>query len=65
MEKGCVAIYPKLFRRIIEYMGDGGKIDGFKEHLQNKCDPLVRIEQVHFTRLDSILDIKGESMEAL
>jgi hypothetical protein len=58
-----VAIYPKLFRRIIEYMGDGGNIDGFKEHLQNKCDPLVRIEQVHFTRLDSILDIKEESMK--
>jgi hypothetical protein len=58
-----VAIFPKLFRRIVEYMGDGGSIDGFKEHLQSRCDPLVRIQQVHFTRLDSIVDIKGSSMK--
>ena len=41
-----VAILPKLFRRIVDYMGQGGKIDGFKEHLQ-RCEPLVRIQQVH------------------
>ena len=28
-----VAILPKLFRRIMDYMGNGGKIDGFKDHL--------------------------------
>ena len=57
-----VAILPKLFRRIVNYMGDGGKIDGFKEHLQKGCEPLVRIEQVHFTRLDAVVDVRGEKV---
>jgi len=57
-----VAILPKLFRRIVDYMGEGGKIDGFKEHLQKGCEPLVRIQQVHFTRLDAIVDVRGEKV---
>lgn len=57
-----VAILPKLFRRIVDYMGQGGKIDGFKEHLQKGCEPLVRIQQVHFTRLDAIVDVRGEKV---
>jgi len=57
-----VAILPKLFRRIVDYMGEGGKIEGFKEHLQKGCEPLVRIEQVHFTRLDAIVDMRGEKV---
>ena len=57
-----VAILPKLFRRIVDYMGEGGKIDGFKEHLQKGCEPLVRIQQVHFTRLDAIVDMRGEKV---
>jgi hypothetical protein len=54
-----VAVLPKLFRRIVDYMGAGGRIDGFKEHLQKGCEPLVRISQVHFTRLDAIVDVRG------
>ncbi len=57
-----VAILPKLFRRIVDYMGEGGKIDGFKEHLQKGCEPLVRIQQVHFTRLDAIVDMRGDKV---
>ena len=57
-----VAILPKLFRRIVDYMGAGGRIDGFKEHLQKGCEPLVRIQQVHFTRLDAIVDVRGEKV---
>jgi len=57
-----VAILPKLFRRIVDYMGAGGRIDGFKEHLQKGCEPLVRIQQVHFTRLDAIVDMRGEKV---
>jgi hypothetical protein len=57
-----VAILPKLFRRIVDYMGEGGGIDGFKEHLQKGCEPLVRIQQVHFTRLDVIVDVRGEKV---
>jgi hypothetical protein len=43
-------------------MGAGGRIDGFKEHLQKGCEPLVRIQQVHFTRLDAIVDMRGEKV---
>ena len=43
-------------------MGEGGRIDGFKEHLQKGCEPLVRIQQVHFTRLDAIVDVRGEKV---
>ncbi|MEI6103409.1 MAG: hypothetical protein WCP70_05645 [Methanothrix sp.] len=57
-----VAILPKLFRRIVDYMGEGGRIDGFKEHLQKGCEPLVRIQQVHFTRLDAVVDVRGEKV---
>ena len=45
-----VAILPKLFRRIVDYMGEGGNIDGFIDHLRNGCDPLVKVAQVQFTR---------------
>jgi hypothetical protein len=57
-----VVILPKLFRRIVDYMGAGGRIDGFKEHIQKRCEPLVRISQVHFTRLDAIVDVRGEKV---
>jgi endonuclease YncB( thermonuclease family) len=57
-----VAILPKLFRRIMDYMGNGGKIDGFKDHLLTGCEPVVRIEQVHFTRLDAIVQVKGDKV---
>jgi hypothetical protein len=43
-------------------MGESGEIDGFKEHLQKGCEPLVRISLVHFTRLDVIVDVLGEKV---
>ncbi len=47
-----VVILPKLFRRLVE--------DGFRAHLQARCEPLVRVSQVHFTRLDAVVDVKGD-----
>ncbi len=55
-----VEILPKLFRRLVDYMGDGGMMDGFRAHLQARCEPLVRVSQVHFTRLDAVVDVKGD-----
>jgi hypothetical protein len=55
-----VVVLPKLFRRIIEYIGNGGKIDDFKEHLLKGCDPLVRLPAVDFTRLDAVVDVQGD-----
>jgi len=58
-----IVILPKLFRRIVDYMGAGGKIDGFKDHLMNNCDPLVRISEAHFTRLDAVVEVKGDEVK--
>ena len=55
-----MVILPKLFRRLVDYMGDGGMMDGFRAHLQARCEPLVRVSQVHFTRLDAVVDVKGD-----
>ncbi|HEX7445694.1 MAG TPA: hypothetical protein VF300_04825 [Methanothrix sp.] len=58
-----VAILPKLFRRIVDYMGEGGSIDGFIDHLRNGCDPLVKVAQVQFTQLDTIVEVKGDRVK--
>lgn len=58
-----VAILPKLFRRIVGYMGEGGSIDGFVDHLRNGCDPMVKVAQVQFTRFDSIVEVKGDRVK--
>ncbi|MBK7386919.1 MAG: nuclease [Methanothrix sp.] len=55
-----VVILPKLFRRLVDYMGEGGMMNGFRDHLSARCEPLVRISQVHFTRLDAVVDVKGD-----
>jgi endonuclease YncB( thermonuclease family) len=55
-----VVIMPKLFRRIAEYMGDSGSITGFKQFLYAKWDPLIKIQQVHFTRMDNIVIVEGD-----
>ena len=60
-----VVILPKLFRRLVDYMGDGGMMDGFRAHLQARCEPLVRVSQVHFTRLDAVVDVKGDRVRLI
>jgi hypothetical protein len=57
-----IAVLPKLFRRIIDYMGGGGDIEGFKNYLLTRCEPLVRVKQVHFTRIDAIVEVKGDKV---
>ncbi|MDD1759152.1 MAG: thermonuclease family protein [Methanothrix sp.] len=57
-----IVIMPKLFRRIIEYMGNGGKIDEFMDHLLKGCEPLVKIPEVNFSRFDSIVEIKEDRL---
>jgi endonuclease YncB( thermonuclease family) len=60
-----VVILPKLFRRLVDYMGDGGMMYGFRAHLQARCEPLVRVSQVHFTRLDAVVDVKGDRVRLI
>jgi len=58
-----VAIFPKLFRRIMAYMGNGGGVEGFKDYLLKSCEPTVRIPQAHFTRFDSIVEVDGDRVK--
>jgi len=53
-------ILPKLFRRIVEHTSAGEDAGGFKEFLASSCEPLVKTPQVHFTRLDAVVEANGD-----
>jgi len=55
-------ILPKLFRRIISYMGDGGTIDGFKDYLAANPDPVMELDSGHFTNLDTFVEVTGHKI---
>lgn len=55
-------ILPKLFRRLVSFMGHGGKIDKFKEYLKEQNDQLTILPNTHFTRLDYIIDVQGDKV---
>lgn len=55
-------ILPKLFRRIINYMGNGGSIDGFKDYLAAAPDPVLVLETGHFTNLDTFIEVTGQQV---
>jgi len=56
-------ILPKLFRRLVSYMGHGGTIDNFKQYLKDQNDQLTIISNTHFTRLDYIVEINGDEVK--
>ena len=59
-------IFPKLFRRLIEYMKQDGKISEFGNYLQNnddKNDKLLVLKTAHTTHLDNILNISGNTIK--
>jgi hypothetical protein len=56
-------ILPKLFRRIVSYMGAGGSIDGFKDYLAANPDPVLALETGHFTNLDTFVLVTGHRVK--
>ncbi|MEC4748959.1 hypothetical protein [Methylomicrobium sp. Wu6] len=50
-------ILPKLFRRIINFMGDGGGIDGFKDYLAANPEPVLELKAGHFSNLDTFVEV--------
>jgi hypothetical protein len=56
-------ILPKLFRRIITFMGDGGGIDGFKDYLAANPDPVLELKTGHFTNLDTFVEVTGNKVK--
>ena len=55
-------ILPKLFRRIVSFMGNGGSIDGFKDFLAANPDPVLELKNGHFTNLDTFVEVTGEQV---
>jgi hypothetical protein len=56
-------ILPKLFRRIVNFMGDGGNIDGFKDYLAANPDPVLELKTGHFTNLDTFVEVAGNKVK--
>ena len=55
-------ILPKLFRRIINFMGGGGSIGGFKDYLAVNPDPVMELKTGHFTHLDTFVEATGDKV---
>ncbi|MFN8562472.1 MAG: hypothetical protein U0703_12835 [Anaerolineae bacterium] len=55
-------ILPKLFRRLVDYIGTGGDISGFKHFLELEPDPLLILTQGHFTNLDTLIEVIGNQV---
>jgi len=60
-------IFPKLFRRLTEWFGDGhSSLSGFVEWVENKREQVVDLTQgVHFTHFENIIDVKGNRVRML
>ncbi len=56
-------ILPKLFRRIVSYMGEGGNIAGFKDYLIANPDPVLELKTGHFTNLDTFVEVEGNKVK--
>jgi hypothetical protein len=56
-------ILPKLFRRIVSFMGNGGGIDGFKDYLAANPDPVLELKTGHFTNLDTFVEVTGNEVK--
>ena len=55
-------ILPKLFRRLVDYLGTGGSIAGFTDYLANNPDRVMVLPQAHFTHLDNLVAVDGHSI---
>jgi len=53
-------ILPKLFRRIVSFIGAGGSIAGFKQYLEAYPDPVLDLSNGHFTNLDSFVQVTNK-----
>ena len=58
-----VVTLPKLFRRIVSFMGDGGSIDGFKDYLVANPDEVLELKTGHFTHLDTFVEVEGNQVK--
>jgi len=53
-------VLPKLFRRLVDYMKNGGNVSRFKEYLDQVGDSLIIFPRGQFTHLDTIVEVNGD-----
>lgn len=58
-------ILPKLFRRIVNFLGSGGNIDGFKDFLSANPDPVMELRNGHFTNLDTFVEVTEKKVRLI
>lgn len=55
-------IWPKLFRRLVEYLGTGGTVGGFTDDLARDPDRVMVLPPGHFAHLDNLIEQDGRIM---
>lgn len=58
-------ILPKLFRRIVSYLENGGSIYGFIDNLKSKPEPILILSQNHFTHLHNVISLQDKVVKLL
>ena len=58
-----VVILPKLFRRLVAFLGTGQSVDGFIEYMKTLNEKVFIIDKVHFTHFDNIIEVNGNSIK--
>lgn len=53
---------PKLFRRLVAFMGSGGSVAGFKQYLTSHPDPVTFLPNGHFTNLDTFVEVQSDTV---
>lgn len=60
-----IIILPKLFRRIVSYLENGGSIDGLIDSLKSKPEPIFILSQKHFTHFHNIVSVQDKVVKLL
>jgi len=56
-------VFPKLFRRLTEFLAHGGKIKGFKSWLEEKKEPVLDLSTANRTHFDTFVDVSGNNVK--
>jgi hypothetical protein len=52
-------IFPKLFRRLTDFLATGGNLTSFLPWLEAKREQVIDLDHCHFTHFDNIVNVTG------
>ncbi len=56
-------IFPKLFRRLADYLvGFGSELQGFKEYLEARQEQVFILSRQQFTHFDTVVEVEGQTV---